>query len=67
MKTARIITMASILIGVCVGAIIKAYVDNPEAFALMDYFGVLCVIVSMVLFIFGHLKTKKSAGSATKK
>ena len=67
MKTMRIITMASVLIGFCAGAIIKAYMDNPEAFALMDYFGVLCVIVSMGLFIFGHLKTKNSAGSATRK
>ena len=61
MKTARIITVASIFIGFCVGVIIKAYMDNPEDFVLMDYFGVLCVIVSMGLFIFGHLKTKKSA------
>lgn len=59
--------MASIFIGFCIGVIIKAYMDSPEAFALMDYFGVLCVIVSMGLFIFGHLNTKKSAGSATKK
>ena len=62
MNTTRIITVASIFIGVCAGAIIKVYIDNPEDFVLMDYFGVLCVIVSMGLFIFGHLKTKKSAG-----
>lgn len=61
MKTTRIITMASVLVGFCAGAIIKAYIDDPEDFVLMDYFGVLCVIVSMGLFIFGHLKTKKSA------
>lgn len=58
MKNTRIITVASILIGFCVGVIIKAYIDNPGNFAFMDHLALLCIIVSMALFIIGHLKVE---------
>ena len=61
MKTTRIITMASVLIGFCAGMIIKDYVDHPEDFVLMDYFALLCLILGMGLFIFGHLAGRKFA------
>ena len=62
MKTSRIITLATVIIGLCVGVMIKAYFDNPEDFAFMDHFGLLCLILGMGLFIFGHLRSKKSVG-----
>lgn len=60
MKNTRIITMASILIGFCAGYMIKVYFDAPESFAFKDHFALICLIISMVLFIIGHLKFKKS-------
>lgn len=59
MKTTRIITMASVLIGFCAGVIIKAYIDNPEDFTLLDHFALVCLIIGMGLFIIGHLKSRK--------
>ena len=52
--------MASILIGICAGYMINAYIDSPETFALKDHFGLISVIIGMILFIVGHLRFRKS-------
>lgn len=38
MKNARVITIASILIGFCLGIMIKSYINAPEDFVWMDSF-----------------------------
>jgi len=60
MKKNRILTMASVLIGLCLGFMVKIYIESPQGFVFMDHLAFICIIISMVLFIIGHLKFKKS-------
>lgn len=60
MKKTRILTMASVLIGICAGYMIKVYLDAPESFAFKDHFALVCIIIAMVLFIIGHLASKET-------
>lgn len=52
--------MASVLIGICAGYMIKVYLDAPESFAFKDHFALVCIIIAMVLFIIGHLASKET-------
>jgi len=61
MKNTRILTIASVIIGVCAGYMIQEYLHAPESFAIKDHLALICLIIGMVLFILGHLKFKKSS------
>ncbi|MFC4872599.1 hypothetical protein [Negadavirga shengliensis] len=55
MNKTRAIILAAVLMVICAGYMIKAYFGAPEDFSFKDHIALMGVLISMVMFITGHL------------
>jgi hypothetical protein len=55
MNKTRAIILAAVLMGICAGYMVKVYFGDPEGFSFKDHLALMGVMISMVMFITGHL------------